>query len=375
MRSVSGESERSVTFLSLTDCYICDPKLSGRDNLSVCRFAVGALARCRLAGIRHLSLTNSMAPTAKVHSSSGRIGFDIHVPQRTAAGDVCRSRRTLLKCAASVVLAGAGSALLSACGGGRPGSGDAGATPRLASVENFRDVGGAASGYPTIDGKVVRRGVFYRSNVLAPSAADKATLDALGIAVVYDLRTPGEIARTADVLPVGAGYQMINVIGADDVASPVYDTPADAIAAMERAQRAYVLGAAQRQGFGALLTQLAATAGAQVIHSSYGKDRTGWAAALMLSIANVPFDVIMQDYLLSNTYAAASISARVAAVSMQSGQTAALADAPAFSVQPSFLQVAFDQVHETFGTMNAYLTQGLGLSPDQIDRLHDRLVV
>jgi protein-tyrosine phosphatase len=271
------------------------------------------------------------------------------------------------------VLAGAGGALLSACGGG--GGSEVSATPRLASVENFRDVGGAASGYPTIDGKVVRRGVFYRSSVLTVSTADRARLDALGIAVVYDLRTPGEIGRTVDTLPMGARYQTINVIGADDVVPPTYDTAADAVAAMERAQRDYVLGAAQREGFGALLARLAQTSGAQLLHSSAGKDRAGWAAALLLSIANAPFDVIMQDYLLSNTYAAASIKTRIAAEAGQSGMAAAQANAPVFGVQPSFLQVAFDQVHATFGTMDAYLKDGLGLSQDRIDRLHDRLVV
>jgi protein-tyrosine phosphatase len=307
---------------------------------------------------------------AQFFSLSARIGPA--VARHDMPCDGRRSRRTFLKGAASAALAGVGGVLLSACGGGT--GAETSPTPRLASVENFRDVGGPNTGYPTIDGKLVRRGVFYRSSVLTVSAADRAALDALGIAEVYDLRTPGEIARTADSLPVGAGYRTINVTGADDVALPAYDTAADAIAAMERAQRDYVLGAAQREGFGALLAQLAQTPGAQLVHSSAGKDRAGWAAALLLSIANVPFDVIMQDYLLSNTYAAASMRARIAAVAAQSGPAAAQAETPVFTVQPSFLQVAFDQVHETFGTMNAYLMQGLGLSQDSIDRLHDRLV-
>ncbi|GLU34418.1 protein-tyrosine-phosphatase [Trinickia caryophylli] len=293
---------------------------------------------------------------------------------RAAPPQVRHARRAFLKGTASVLLSGAAGGLsLSGCGGG--GGADAGATPRLASVANFRDVGGAAGGYPTIDGRFVRRGVFYRSSALTLDAADRASLDALAIAVVHDLRTPGEVARAADVLPIGAAYQTFNVLGTSDVADRAFDTAAEAIAAMERAQREYVLGSAQRAAFGNLLEQLAQTAGAQLVNSSAGKDRAGWAAALLLSIANVPFDVIMQDYLLSNTYAAASIRARVDVITAQRGSIAAAAAQPMLGVQPSFLQVAFDQVHASYGTMTAYLTDGLRLTQDTIDVLHDRLVV
>lgn len=286
---------------------------------------------------------------------------------------VRHARRTFLKGTASVLLSGvAGGLSLSGCGGG---GADAAATPRLASVANFRDIGGAAGGYPTIDGRFVRRGVFYRSSALTLDAVDRTTLDALAIAAVYDLRTPGEVARAADVLPVGAAYQAFNVLGTSDVAERQFDTPAEAIAAMEHAQREYVLGSAQRTAFGSLLAQLAQTAGVQLVNSSAGKDRAGWAAALLLSIANVPFDVIMQDYLLSNTYAAASIRARVDAIAAQRGSIAAAAAQPTLRVQASFLQVAFEQVHASYGTMTAYLTDGLGLTQDTIDALHGRLVI
>lgn len=284
------------------------------------------------------------------------------------------SRRAFLKGTASVLfMSGLGSALLSACGGGGA-SADLPDTPRLASVDNFRDVGGAGGGYQTVDGRQVRRGVFYRSNALTLSAADKALIETLKIASVYDLRTPGEIARTADVMPVGAAYLNINVTGAPDEVMPPADMQDGVLAWMESAERDYVLGAAQRAAFGALLSQLANTPGVQLFHSSAGKDRTGWVAAILLSIANVPFDIIMQDYLLTNTYSAASINAQIAAIQTQDGAAAATSDAPLFGVQESFLQAGFDQVQSSYGTMSSYLTMGLGLSQSIIDTLHDRLV-
>ena len=39
-----------------------------------------------------------------------------------------------------------------------------------------------------------------------------------------------------------------------------------------------------------------------LFHCTTGKDRTGWAAAALLSLLGVPEDVIFQDYLRSNDY-------------------------------------------------------------------------
>ncbi|WP_035991106.1 tyrosine-protein phosphatase [Paraburkholderia caribensis] len=297
------------------------------------------------------------------------------VPAPSHARAQRTSRRRFLKSTAgALLLSGMGSTLLTACGGSNAGS-DQAPTPRLASLENFRDVGGTAAGYPTVDGRVVRRNAFYRSNALTQSAADAAVLDSLGIAAVYDLRTPGEIERASDVLPANAAYVKINVTGREDVIAALLDNEASAVSSMERAQRLYVTDAVQRAAFGSLLSQLASTAGPQLIHSSAGKDRAGWAAALLLSIANVPFDIIVQDYLLSNTYMANAISARVEARRQQSGDLAANAEKPLASVQSSFLQASFDQVQSSYGTMSGYLTRGLGLTQSTVDTLRDRLLL
>jgi len=63
-------------------------------------------------------------------------------------------------------------------------------TPRLAGMDNFRDIAGTTSAYTTSHDGVMRAGVFYRANALTPTAADLAVLNGLGISDVYDLRTP-----------------------------------------------------------------------------------------------------------------------------------------------------------------------------------------
>ncbi|MCC8396478.1 tyrosine-protein phosphatase [Paraburkholderia sp. MMS20-SJTR3] len=321
-----------------------------------------------------------MPSTAKSRSPL-RVAASTTVPAgarvaATAAQAVSTSRRRFLRgtagSAGALLAAGFGGSLLSACGGSLEA--DQPQTPRLASVSNFRDLGGAGAGYLTVDGKQMRRGVFYRANALTLSGTDAATLDKLGIVAVYDLRTPAEIARSADRLPLGATSSTLNVLGTPDFMTPALDTPEAAAGFMQAQARAYVTGGAQREAFGALLSALADGTGAQLFHSSAGKDRAGWVAALLLGIANVPLDVIMQDYLLSNVYLARSIAARTALLRAQQGEAVAMAETPLLTVDENYLQAGFDQVQASYGTMANYLTLGLGLSQTQVDSLRSRLV-
>ncbi|CAD6557880.1 tyrosine-protein phosphatase [Paraburkholderia metrosideri] len=315
-----------------------------------------------------------MPATAKTCSLSLRAASTSLRTNPGTLKDISPARRSFLKGSASALLfSGLGSAMLSACGGGNLDT-DQPETPRLASVSNFRDLAGASVGYLTVDGKQMRRGAFYRANVLTFSTTDLATFDKLGVASVYDLRTPGEIARTADVLPSGATSQAYNVLGTSDFVEPTFATADAASAFMEMQARSYVLGGAQRAAYGALLTRLADGPGAQLFHSSAGKDRTGWVAALLLSIANVPLDVITQDYLLSNVYLAQSIQQQTATLRAQDGDAIATVEAPLLDVQESYLQAGFDQVQASYGTMANYLTQGLGMSQMTVDTLRNRLV-
>jgi protein-tyrosine phosphatase len=315
-----------------------------------------------------------MPATAKTSSLSLRAASACLRTPPFAPTGISPTRRNFLKGSASaLLLSGLGSSMLSACGGGNLDT-DQPETPRVASVSNFRDLAGASVGYLTVDGKQMRRGAFYRANVLTFSTADLITVDKLGIASVYDLRTPGEIARTADVLPDGATSQTYNVLGTSDFVAPTFETADAATGFMEMQARSYVFGGAQRAAFGALLTRLADGPGAQLIHSSAGKDRAGWVAAVLLSIANVPLDVIMQDYLLSNVYLAQSIQAQTAVLRAQDGDAMATVEAPLLNVQESYLQAGFDQVQASYGTMANYLTQGLGMSQTTIDTLRNRLV-
>ncbi|WP_235024677.1 tyrosine-protein phosphatase [Caballeronia arvi] len=284
------------------------------------------------------------------------------------------SRRAFLRGGARAALIsttlGAG-ALLSACGGAS-GEESVADMPKLASIENFRDVAGTGEGYPTVDGGRLRRGVFYRSGALTPDDADTAALARLSLRAVHDLRVLAETSLAPDRVPVNAVRETHEVAPIDAFAA----MPADAAAAsawMSERQRQLVTDPVARLQFGLLLTRLARVPGPQVFHGTAGKDRTGWAAALLLAIADVPLDVIIQDYLLTNTAAQTQIDARITAHAARIG-TDVQTVAPLYRAQSATIEAAFEEMHRGFGTLNNYLAQGLSVSAADVGMLRAKLV-
>ncbi|GAA4487278.1 tyrosine/lipid phosphatase LipA [Rhodococcus olei] len=255
------------------------------------------------------------------------------------------------------------------------------ATPRLASVANFRDVAGNdGDGYATTDGHHLERGVFYRSNGLdKTSDADLQTLASLGVADVYDLRGDSEISNPmvggTDKIPAGAVYKHLPIEFGDLTAlAQTIHSPEEGREFLRDANRSFVTDAAKRATFGQLLTSIANEDGAQLFHCSSGKDRTGWTAMLLQTIAGVPQQTIFDDYLLSNSYLEQSNQKTLTMIGLALGQQAATNLAPVLGVETSFLQAGLDQITADYGTVDKYLSEGLGLDSATIAKLKGKLV-
>lgn len=247
-------------------------------------------------------------------------------------------------------------------------------TPHLAGIDNFRDIAGTTSAYGTSHDGVMRTGVFYRTNALTPTAADLAVLNGLGISDVYDLRTASEIAATPDTLPAGASYTNIDIIGSTTSGSNITDisftSAAQARAMMQETNRAFVSDAGMRGQFSVLFNELASADGAALFHCTAGKDRTGWTAAVLLSIAGVDDATIMNNYLATNEYTAARVAATLAAMPASMAEVYA----PLLGVEASYLQAGLDEVTAAYGSMDNYLKQGLGLTQETIYVLRGKMV-
>ncbi len=246
-------------------------------------------------------------------------------------------------------------------------------TPSLSSIDNFRDVAGTSTAYATSNGGTLRGGVFYRSNALTPAGTDLAVLNALNISNVFDLRTPGEIADTPDTLPAGSLYTHINILGTANSEGFMPTSAAGAVSLMQDMNRSFVTDNGVRSSFGQLFRELAGSGDAALFHCTAGKDRTGWTAAVLQTLAGVDPATVMSDYLATNIYTAERVAATLAQLNHVSPELAAIYE-PLLGVDASYLQAGLDQVAASYGTMDNYLKEGLGLDQATIYVLRGKLV-
>ncbi len=231
----------------------------------------------------------------------------------------------------------------------------------LSGATNFRDLGG----YAGQDGRPVRWRRLFRSDHLASlTAQDAQVLQPLRLARVIDFRGEAESASLAYAMP-GVAYHALpiepTVVQRSKEMALAGErlTPAIAVTLMQDTYRAFVSDNAAQ--FAALFEHLLQSDAPLVFHCTAGKDRTGFAAALILLALGVPRDVVMQDYLLTN--------------GLYQPPGHFLRSAPAevmnvlWRVQEDFLHAALDVVERDHGGLDRYLQGRLGVGPAERARL------
>ena len=238
---------------------------------------------------------------------------------------------------------------------------------RLEGASNLRDLGG----WPTRDGRRVRRGQVFRSAALhGVTASDIAALKALGVRHVVDFRGDGERARWPTKMTEGVTIHELTIaptIGASlaDLVADPNSTGEDVVRVMRQAYGSYIDDWHHR--YAALFDLLLAEAPAPVLfHCTAGKDRTGVAAMLILAALGVDEAVIERDYLATNTMWRRD--AEVAA-----GLPKHVADT-LLTVQPAFLAAAMEAIQARHGSVDAYLRDKIGLDDARRTALRARLV-
>ncbi|MEP9363148.1 tyrosine-protein phosphatase [Nocardioides sp. CN2-186] len=245
---------------------------------------------------------------------------------------------------------------------------------RLSSADNFRDVAGPGAGYRTRDGRRVARGIFFRSNELQLTPEDATSLADLGITTIHDLRSTMEIEAHPDVEVDGARWHHVEVSGIPtEMISGLEDADA-AVRVMRDVYDAFVRSPEARASYAELLTELATGSVPQLFHCTAGKDRTGWAAALLLEIAGVDRATILADYLLTNQFSSNTRTKYLGLIAEHLGDDKVSVYEPTMVVEESYLATAYATVDELYGSVGGYLTDGLGLAPELVEQLRVRLV-
>jgi protein-tyrosine phosphatase len=213
------------------------------------------------------------------------------------------------------------------------------------------------------------RRLFRSDHLGALTEADKGVLAGLALAKAFDFRGLDERAAASYELPGVAQHSLaIEPTVLERMRAMSSDghqiTAAVVAELMKDLYRSLVIDQARR--FAQLFEHLLAEDVPVVFHCTAGKDRTGFAAALILLALGVPRQVVLQDYLLTNE------------LSQHAPRDADIppdALAVLWRVQEGFLEAALQIVDTDHGGVERYLDKRLGLSATALEALAARYLI
>jgi protein-tyrosine phosphatase len=230
---------------------------------------------------------------------------------------------------------------------------------KLQGAVNFRDIGG----YETEDGRHVKWGKLYRSGELSHlTDADVNTLNQLSITYVADFRGPAEVKTAPDKIPVTATRVSL-AAGSEHTGDSSYMKQM-LMAAKDSGlipfySDIHALGDRYKPLFEELLQ--VSPDSAVLFHCTAGKDRTGIAAALILSALNVDQKKILEDYLASDYYRRneneRSIKGMMAVYKMDASTARNL-----MGVKETYIMATFHAIEANYGSIGNYLDTVMGLT-------------
>ncbi|QGG58329.1 tyrosine-protein phosphatase [Paenibacillus sp. B01] len=242
---------------------------------------------------------------------------------------------------------------------------------------NLRELGGL----PAEGGRRVKPGYLYRSGELTDlSEGEFRLLESLGLAFVCDLRTADKGAEVPTPRIGEAPYLQLPVFGGNFSSGEIpkllgqlaaggqLDNPLPGI------YRQFVTDEHTRGAYARLMRALLEAEGRPVLwHCTVGKDRTGFAAAVVLLALGASEETISADYMATEgtrPEATERILAQVGAVLPDERVLGFVRSV--LGVSPEYIHSALDEMRRVYGSTDGYLEQALGVSAEERRLLRER---
>lgn len=253
-------------------------------------------------------------------------------------------------------------------------------------LKNARQLGG----YIGADGRRVKDGLLIRTEGLdqLSDEAAEALAKQYAVAHVVDFRMEYERARAADKEIPGAENEWITVYEMDMTDPEVAALMGRISKAENELQKSVeyaktgklatlyteiLLSERGQKGYARYFEILLNAEGPVLWHCTYGKDRTGVAAALVLYALGVDEDTIMADFLLTNDVYRENITKMEAGLKAAGYDDAVVGEAQAMAgVKGEYLTAAFDAVKKEYGSIEDYIRNQLGVSEDALHQLREK---
>ena len=254
----------------------------------------------------------------------------------------------------------------------------------VSSAHNARQLGGYIIG-----DKQIKKDLLLRTARLSALSAEDSLLlaEKYRVQCIYDFRSAGEIQTAPDVIPGNSRHLPLSISFSDNNGQADYKVENDAqmiqmllenaehpmIQAMcevmydkiffeESSQEVY------RRFFADLLT-LDPNDGAVLWHCTQGKDRAGCASAMLLAALGADRDLIMADFTLSKHYYDPHTAKIPTATEAQQKAISTL-----ISANPAIFEATLDKVEARYGSLERYLTECIGVTPEMMETLREKFL-
>lgn len=237
------------------------------------------------------------------------------------------------------------------------------------AVYNFRDMGG----YKTRDGRIVKKGLFYRSAALGKmTSADKERFEMLGIKTIFDYRDNKEAQHNPNPVFSHARYIQIPAKG-----NHAFEMPTNAggkdfykVVSPEMFRNFYAQMPFNNPSFKELIKTIQNPDNLGLVHHcAVGKDRTGIGGALILLALDVPEETIMEDYLDTNIHLQPMVEKMAQAIQHQYNEQELQQFYALMSAREDYLQAALDAMDDLYGSKTAFMEQEFGLTAEKRKQL------
>ncbi len=252
----------------------------------------------------------------------------------------------------------------------------------IEGAENIRDLGGI----PLPSGHIIKSGVLYRGGNLSKitPAGARFLVEDLGVSLIVDLRVSWELEEKPDV----------ELSGVENAHIPFYDREIVGIDYTEPEAGTLVVGrdtacnpdhfyrhmaneltAAQMGKAVQLILSHAMKNKPVYFHCSGGKDRAGIIALCLLTVLGASEESILQDYLLTNLSRDKHIDMVYQRFLRLAGGNEELAReiTQNHRARPENLIAFREAVQERYGSMDAFVVQKLGMTPELVVRAREAL--
>ena len=244
-------------------------------------------------------------------------------------------------------------------------------------AHNFRDLGG----YKTEDGRTVKWGKIYRSdNLHSLTDEDLKYMKRLNIESVVDFRSVEERENEPDRLNPDMTQVLLPIkfqpkeLDDDSIKNLMKDLTFGDLDSSNLLRDFNIViveeFAEEYKNFFRRIIEN--NAEPLVFHCTAGKDRAGFASAMILTILGVPREKVIEDYLLTNTYVKDHVDDKMLEIELKTFFRADTDNLRKINlVEERYIQAAFDTIDSKWGGMDRYISEALNLNEEDILKLQD----